>query len=571
LTKSPGVQTPTSRTFSVSSRHASLAAARREPADLLVIGGGITGAGVALDAARRGLSVVLVEARDLASGTSSTSSRLIHGGLRYLETLDFRLVFESLGERRRLLELAPHVVSPLPFLFPVWDGGSVGLAKLSAGMWLYDLLSLFRGVTRHRLLRAARTLEREPQLKREGLKGGAVYYDAQVDDSRLTMLVARAAHRAGAVVLTYTEVTDFLRQGDRITGVRLRDGSSGASFEIAARVLVNATGPWSDRLRALAEPTASPRLRPTKGVHLLLERERVGNRGGLIFPSPVDGRIMFVLPWGRFTYVGTTDTDFSGEPAEAAAEASDVRYLLDSVNGVFPEARLHAGDVRSTWAGVRPLLAPGGKGDVEADATSREHEVWEEPAGLITVAGGKLTTYRTMAAEVVDRAGEVLHRDHGMDVDRSDTASAALTGAAILSGDPVEIGGTLEQATRALGLADGSGIHLAGRYGPQADAVLELVRADPSLGERLDPELPYLKAEVVHAVRAELATRLDDVLERRLHLFHEARDGGMGVAAETLDLMASAAEGLPPWSAAEQLEAYRRRVERSRASLHLAG
>ncbi|HEX2188213.1 MAG TPA: glycerol-3-phosphate dehydrogenase/oxidase, partial [Longimicrobiaceae bacterium] len=417
--------------FSPSARAGHLEALRRERFDLLVVGGGITGAGVALDAATRGLRVALVEAGDLAEGTSSRSSRLVHGGLRYLETGDFRLVFEALAERRRLLELAGHLVHPLPFLFPLYRSGAVGYRKLQAGMWLYDLLSLFRGVRRHRMLRRHALLAVEPALLREGLVGGAEYYDASVDDARLTVAVARAAHDAGAAVVPHAAVTGFLPGGDgAVRGARVRDALGGETFEVRADVVVNATGPWSDRLRRLADPEALPRLRPTKGVHVVLPGERVGNAGALIFPSPVDGRIMFVLPWGAFTYVGTTDTDFEGDPYDAGATAEDVAYLLESANALFPAARLAPEDVLSTWTGVRPLLAPQrGEDGVAESATSREHEIWRDAGGLVTVAGGKLTTYRVMAAETVDFALEVLREARSVAAGESATADLRLPGA----------------------------------------------------------------------------------------------------------------------------------------------
>jgi glycerol-3-phosphate dehydrogenase len=554
--------------FSPLARADHLRALRERRFDLLVVGGGITGAGVALDAATRGLRTALVEAGDFAEGTSSRSSRLIHGGLRYLETGDFRLVFEALAERRRLLELASHLVHPLPFLFPLYRTGPVPFRKLQAGMWLYDLLSLFRGVRRHRMLRHRAVLAAEPALAREGLVGGAEYFDASVDDARLTLAVARGAHEAGAAVVPHAGVTGFLRDGaGTVRGARVRDALTGEELEVAADVVVNATGPWCDALRRLADPDVEPRLRPTKGVHLVLDRERVGNRGALIFPSPLDGRIMFVLPWGAFTYVGTTDTDFTGDPGDASATDADVEYLLESANALFPEAALTEADVLSTWTGVRPLLAPqAGADGVAESATSREHEIWRDDSGLVNVAGGKLTTYRVMAAQTADFALELLRREREVDATDSITADLHLPAAPT---EPWEqFDARIRSDAARTGLLPETAAHLARAYGEDAEAILAAVAAQPELGRRLLDGLPYVWAEVPHAVGAEMALTLEDVLRRRLHVFYEARDGGLSIAEEVAERMA----GLPGlgWDAAEvqrQVEAYRAAVEATRPAL----
>jgi glycerol-3-phosphate dehydrogenase len=554
--------------FSPLARAEHLRAMRDERFDLLVVGGGITGAGVALDAATRGLRVALVEAGDFAEGTSSRSSRLIHGGLRYLETGDFRLVFEALAERRRLLELASHLVHPLPFLFPLYRTGPVPFRKLQAGMWLYDLLALFRGVRRHRMLRHRAVLAAEPRLAREGLVGGAEYFDASVDDARLTLAVARGAHEAGAAVASHAAVTGFLRDDAGVVrGARVRDALTGEEMETWADVVVNATGPWCDALRRLADPDAAPRLRPTKGVHLVLDRERVGNAGALIFPSPLDGRVMFVLPWGAFTYVGTTDTDFPGDPGEASATDADVEYLLDSANALFPEARLTADDVLSTWTGVRPLLAPErGPDGVAESATSREHEIWRDDSGLVNVAGGKLTTYRVMAAQTADFAIDLLRREREVVTVDSITADLHLPAAPIEPWDRFE--GRIRADAALAGLPRETAGHLARAYGEDAEAILAAVAADPALGRRLLDGLPYVWAEIAQAVGSEMALTLEDVLRRRLHVFYEARDGGLSVAEEVAERMA----GMPglEWDAAEverQVEAYRAAVEATRPAL----
>jgi glycerol-3-phosphate dehydrogenase len=552
--------------FGAAARHEHLRALGDETWDLLVIGGGITGAAAARDAAGRGLRVALVDAGDLARGTSSRSSRLIHGGLRYLETGNLKLVFEASAERRRLLDLASHLVHPLRFVFPVFRNGPVGFRKLQAGMWLYDGLSLFRNIARHKMLARDATRAEEPRLRTDGLAGAAVYFDASVDDARLTLANARGAHEAGAAVVPHAEVVGFLRNGSGLAGARVRDClvEGAETVEVRARVVLNATGPWSDAVRKLADPGAAPRLRPTKGVHILVRRDRLGNRNAITFQSPVDGRVMFVLPWGEFSYVGTTDTDYAGSPAEVRADADDVRYLIDSANSVFPEARLTADDVVSTWAGIRPLLSPSGpEGGLAASATSREHEIWRDRGGLLNIAGGKLTTYRVMAKQVVDVAARALKDEHRVESGSSPTADLPLPGDPREAWEPFR--DRVVAAAVAAGLAADVGEHLARAYGEDADAVLAAARADAGLAARLMEGHPYVWAEVGHAVRAEMAMTLEDVMVRRLHLFYEAADGGLAVAKEVARRMA--AEPGIGWSEAEaaaQVEAYRLSVTENR-------
>jgi glycerol-3-phosphate dehydrogenase len=490
-----------------------------EELDLLVVGGGITGVGTALDAVGRGLRVAVVDAGDWGSGTSSRSSRLIHGGLRYLETLDFGLVFEALGERRRLLDLAPHLVRPLPFLFPVYRGGEVGLLELAAGMWLYDSLSLFRGLPRHRMLgrTAVRTLE--PRLRTQGLRGGAIYHDAQVDDARLTLAVARAAHDGGARTVSYARVTGFTCGADgRVSGARVKDRFTGEEIDVRARLVLSATGPWTDELRTLADRDARPRLRLTKGVHIMVRRDRIGNEGAIIFRSPVDGRVMFVLPWGDLTYVGTTDTDFAGSPSDVSVEDDDVAYLIDSANGIYPDARLTRSDVVGSWAGVRPLLAE--PDEDEPGETSREHSIWREESGLLCIAGGKLTTYRTMAEEAAKRAARILRREHGVESGEFFTEHVRLPGAP--EGDWDDFARSLRKRAASLGLKEEQAEHLASAYGSDAHLILDRVEADPSLAEPAVPRLPYVRAELEHVIDHEMALTPDDVLRRRLHVAYES-------------------------------------------------
>src|SRR2546425_3037256 len=326
--------------------------------DVLIIGGGITGVGIARDAALRGFRTALIDKADFGAGTSSHSSRLIHGGIRYLEQRAFHLVFEASHERRVLLKIAPHLVRPLAFLFPVYRGGRIPAWKLRAGMWLYDLLAIFRNVHWHRWLRAKRARRVEPGLRDRGLVGAALYYDAQTDDARLVIATVRSAIRAGALAANYVETTALLKPDGRVRGAVVRDVLTGETATIRANVVVNATGPWSDRLRKLDDPQAPPMLRLTKGAHVTVPRRRLGNEHAVTLLSQIDGRVMFVLPWDDLSYIGTTDSDDDVSPDEVRATADDVVYLLRSANAFFPHARLSPADVVASWAGLRPLLRP---------------------------------------------------------------------------------------------------------------------------------------------------------------------------------------------------------------------
>ena len=388
--------------------------------DLLVIGGGINGAGIARDAALRGLRVALVDRDDFASGTSSRSSRLVHGGVRYLEHGFLHLVFESSRERRILLDTAPHLVRPLKFTWPVYRGARIPRWKLAAGLWLYDLLGLFRNVARHRSLSTANVLEAEPCLSREGLTGGATYFDAATDDARLTLSNVVDAALAGAVPLNHAEVTALLLRESRLAGAAVHDRLSNERFEVRATAVVNATGPWTDGIRRLEDPSSGPAVRGSKGVHVAVPAPRLGNRAAVTLLSPVDGRVIFVLPSGEHSLIGTTDTPTTELPDEVRATRSDVQYLLDAANAFFPAACLVPDDVVSAWAGIRPLIASGAAGDTAS--ASREHEVKVGPRGLISLTGGKLTTYRAMSAEVVN----VVQQRLGLRVTPSPTSTRAL-------------------------------------------------------------------------------------------------------------------------------------------------
>jgi len=545
--------------FSLETRRADLDSLAAGPVDLLVIGGGVTGAGIARDAALRGIRTALIDAGDFGHGTSSRSTRLVHGGLRYLEHGWLRLVFEASRERRILLRIAPHLVRPMAFLFPIHAGSRVGRWRLAAGLWLYDLLSLFRNVHRHRMLSRRAVQKAEPQLRGQDLLGGAVYYDGYCDDARLVLATVRSAHRHGAKVASYAAVTALEKAAGRVRGAVVADSVAGRRLVIHAHVTVNATGPWTDAVRRMDEESAAPLLRPTKGVHVTVPRRRAGNCGALTATSPVDGRVMFVLPWGDVTVIGTTDTDFAGDPDQVAAAGDDVTYLLRSANALFPDARLVPEDVIAAWAGLRPLLRDGGGGATAE--VPREHRIVESASGLVTIAGGKLTTYRSMAAELVDRVAARLHKMDGRRVPRR----AATDQEPLPGGEVADLDLLVRELVKG-GVSEDAARHLVGSYGSEAVAVANLAAREPALAEPLVDGFPPLKAEVIHQARREMALSVSDVMVRRTHLFHSHPTQGTAAAPAVASLLARELK----WDAAaeaESLEAYLAEVRRMRDGL----
>jgi glycerol-3-phosphate dehydrogenase len=522
---------------------------------VLVIGGGVVGAGVALDAATRGLSVGLVEARDFGSGTSSRSSKLIHGGLRYLEQLNVGLVREALSERSLLLQrIAPHLVHPVSFLFPFthhgWERAYVGL-----GVTAYDSLGLSmgqaRGLPGHRQLSRAGALKLAPALKRSALTGALVYWDAQVDDARYVMTLIRTAAGYGAQVASRTQVTGFLREGERVTGVRATDLETGNGLDIRAQQVVNATGVWTDEIQAMVGGRGTINVRASKGVHLVVPRDRIHSSTGIVLRTPVS--VLFVIPWGRHWIIGTTDTDWSLDREHPAASRTDIDYVLGQVNRIL-RVPLTRDDVEGVYAGLRPLLA--GESDLTSKL-SREHTVAHPVPGLVMIAGGKYTTYRIMARDAVDAVA------HGLDgkVAPSCTDNIPLAGA----------DGFIALWNARYSLARSSGLHVARiehllrRYGSLIGEVLDLIAADPSLAQPLTGADDYLRAEAVYAASHEGARHLDDVLARRTHVSIETWDRGLSAAEETANLMA----GPMKWKSrqvARELENYQAGVAAERAS-----
>jgi glycerol-3-phosphate dehydrogenase len=500
-------------------RQAALDTLAREPFDLLVVGGGITGAGVARDAAMSGLRTALVEQDDFASGTSSRSSRLVHGGVRYLEHGELRLVFESSHERRTLRRIAPHLVRPLAFVWPVYAGARIARWKLAAGLTLYDALAMFRNFARHEQLDASGVRLREPRLRLDGLRGGARYWDAITDDARLTLATIRSAMGEGVTAVNHAQVTALTRDGDRVSGARVVDRLTGTDIAIAARVVVNATGPWSDATERLAGVGLEPAVRGSKGVHLSIPRRRIGNLAALTLLAPQDGRVMFVLPAGDFAIVGTTDSYEAVAPDQVRASVADVGYLLDAANHFFPDARLTRDDVTAAWAGLRPLIAPSARVAAPGE-TSREHAVSESVPGLVRITGGKLTTYRVMARDTVD----VVQRSLGLRRTPTRTGRAPLAGGRIA--DLLREIGAATSLTHDAPIAT----RLVHAHGDEWRAVWQLVEHDPSLGERIEPSRPYLLAELRYAVERESAMTLADLLVRRVPLAFETTDHGRAAA-----------------------------------------
>lgn len=533
--------------------------------DVLIIGGGIVGCGAARDAAMRGLKVGLVEASDIASGTSSRSSKLVHGGLRYLEQGEFSLVFEAVSERRVLMDIAPHLVNPLGFVFPVYKRSRRGVFTVNLGMWLYDGLSLFRSPKIHRNLSSADVAKEEPALDQVDLKGAPLYYDCSTDDARLTLENALDAQAEGAEIYTWTKMVGLRRDAaGRVSGARVRDMLSGEERDIDARVVINATGPWSDTVRQGPKPL----LRTTKGVHIVVERTRLPVNNAVVCFHPTDGRVLFAIPWGDRTYVGTTDTDYVGDPADVAADAADVRYLLDAANVYFPGSKLVEADVISTWAGLRPLISSEGS----ESSVSREHEIMVGSDGLITIAGGKLTTYRKMAKEVVSQAVALLrltamatkgNPTSPGEYREAHTSRKPLPGALGWPEDD-DVARVVKQICAAGPVDAETGRLFANTYGMRGVEVAASIKAKPELGAALVPGRPERLAQVDFAVEHELAKTVRDVLIRRTQLYYRDLDQGLGATDAVVERMAK----LLGWDEARKTEevlAWQHEVSRSRA------
>lgn len=552
-------------------RVAAISRLEAEPVDVLVIGGGVTGCGCALDAAARGLSVGLIERDDFASGTSSKSSKMVHGGLRYLQQGDVGLVYEALRERQILMHNAPHLVEILPFLLPVLTGRDSPVPRklariLGSAMWAYDLTGGARIGKLHKRLSATEALEHFPTVKPERMNSAYLYYDARADDARLTLTLARsAAIDHGALVANGVEMTGVIHDDSgRVQRVQAR--ADGRDLTIRARVVVNATGVWADEVRALDEGTHPDSIRPAKGIHIAVPWDKVRNDIASVLPAG-GGRSIFVVPWydtarddgtPSLTYLGTTDTDYDGPLDDPQCTPEDVAYLLKAANDALT-TELRPEDVLGTWAGLRPLVkasSSGRPGKKRATKDlSRHHQVRTSDSGVVTITGGKLTTYRQMAVDTIDAvAKELADRD----IPRSPTRRLRLHGT---EGIPA----ARRHGMRDCGLDGATMDHLIGRFGSDADIVAAMVVADPDLGRPLVRGLPYLRAEAVFAARYEMARDVDDVLSRRTRARLLARDASLEAAADVAELIA-ADLGLDAAACNVQVEAYRRLIETERSA-----
>jgi glycerol-3-phosphate dehydrogenase len=547
------------REWSATTRAEVVQKQERDVFDLLVVGGGITGAAIAWDAALRGLRCALVEMGDVAQGTSSRSSRLVHGGLRYLEQLKLGLVFEGTHERRILMDLAPHQVRPLPFLMPLYRGDRHGPNLIATGLLLYELLSLGRGIGWFARLDPGEVRVAEPGVRADGLLGAVRYFDCATDDARLTLTLLRSAAEAGAQVASRVRFEKPLHDEGLVCGAQVRDLLADRSYSIKARAIVNAAGPWTDHVLSAFPGEHRAMLRPTKGIHVVLPAARLPVKHAVVMAA-ADARVTFCIPWGECTYVGTTDTDHLEAPEDACARPSDVEYLLATVARYFPAANLTVEDVQGTWAGLRPLVSQekGSPYDV-----SREHTIVEHPGGAFTIAGGKLTTCRKMACDVLDRV-IVWFRSRG---DQRaflpcSTKTQRLAGTEGLT--PATLDARRRELETAFGLPTPVAAHFQRAWGSDAMAILKECEKTTNGLDPLVPGLPYLWGEIEASVRHEMVLSLEDLLVRRTHVFYKASDQGEAVEGRVAGELAR----LLGWDAArseQELQWYRRRRMESRA------
>jgi glycerol-3-phosphate dehydrogenase len=504
--------------------------------DLIVTGGGITGAGIAQDAALRGLSVLLLDKGDFASGTSSKSTKLIHGGLRYLANGQVSVVLESVRERQLLMKLAPHMVWSLPFVIPRYRGEFFKHLKLGAGLWIYDLLAGLSGHRFHKSISAEEVLMMCPGVRSKGLTGGFLFEDCRTDDARHTLEVIKSACENGAVAINYAEVVGFVRESGYVSGVKVKLRGADEVVSIAAKCVINATGVWTEKVSKLDGQKPEFQVVPAKGIHIVVDRATLPIKSAMIVPSVHDKRFCFAVPWYDAVVIGTTDTEYDGDLDNVRAEPHEIQYVLDAVNALFPNLHLTAEQITGSYAGLRPLVKQVGKGST-ADL-SRKHTLTESADGLITIAGGKLTTYRPMAREAVDLVVERLSCNSCPNQWLPCETDSVMLGGFDDGDDVAAITAQLKARALALGLNRDSASYLPTVYGKRAGEVLDLVEQRPLLAKRLVDKHPYIDAQVVYAVRCEGALTLDDVLARRVRLTITDWRAATDAASKAAELMA---------------------------------
>ncbi len=500
------------RNFSALQRTQLLEKLKTEKFDLIIIGGGITGAGIALDAASRGLKIALLEKHDFAYGTSSRSTKLIHGGLRYLKQLEFGLVKEVGSERAVVHNLAPHLVIPEKMLLPLYDRRGLGYWLTSIGLKIYDFLAGVKREDQRKMLTRNQTFRYEPLLKREGVKGGAIYAEYRTDDARLTIEIAKTAARRGAILINYAEVKDFAYTDGKISGVQVLDRRLSERFLVSGSVVVSAAGPWVDELRTLNQSRTGKRLHLTKGVHIVVPHQQFPIHQAIYFDVE-DGRMIFAIPRGRVTYIGTTDTNFEGDKEHVIAERKDAEYLLKGVHGTFTNISIDIDHVESSWAGLRPLIHEEGK---SASELSRKDEIFESATGLISIAGGKLTGYRKMAERVVNLVIKKSFSDRQLKP--CTTGSIKLTEDSFHNHKQVKAYiNSIADRLKAYALSGYTSRYLVETYGKQSESILKHFL---SMSSDEEAELALLKAEADHAIHHEMATNLEDFFVRRTGLLY---------------------------------------------------
>lgn len=526
--------------FSAKKRQETIETLEKYSFDLLVIGGGITGAGIALDAVSRGFSVALVEMQDFAAGTSSRSTKLVHGGLRYLKQLQIDVVAETGRERAIVYENGPHITTPLGMLLPFYKGGTFGPLSTSVGLKVYDKLAQVKKDERRVMLTPGETFEKEPLLKTDGLQGGGLYVEYRTDDARLTIEVMKKAVELGAICLNYASMEEFAYKDGRVAGATVKDDVTGHTFEIEALSVINATGPWTDKVREKDVVSNNKKLRMTKGVHIVIDQAVFPLQQAVYFDTP-DGRMVFAIPREGKAYIGTTDTFYDADPKKPTAGQQDITYILDTIHYMFPDVHITQKDVESCWAGVRPLIYEEGKDPSEI---SRKDEIWEAPTGLLTIAGGKLTGYRHMAKDIVDRLAKRKQFKHYAPCQ---TQHLPLAGAEGLTPETFE--SFVAKRTKDgedLGLTAAQARHLVEKYGANVSKLYQIIATLPQETFGLPKDL---YAEVVYAVEYEQAYRPSDVLVRRtgrmffnITSVHDYKDGVQKLMADLLHYSASEKE-----------------------------